>query len=665
MGSQGVEAPMDTFRTLQSIWADILQQDMLSIGPDANFFQLGGNSILVMPLVAHARAHSIDIGSADVHQLQTLSAIVAKARLRSVPPPQSTSPADDVDVTSSHITPDVRLVSLELGIPEGDIEKVLKATNFQSYCLAQTFSPSRGWLNFFSYDLHGSIDVKQLKYACHALVQRHEVLRTRFVALHGSVQQVIPRYRAEDVQFQVLEGFSEMHSLGPLASLVHSDSAPSLNDVLVRFVLHIVHPGHVRLTMRISHAQYDGLSMPIILKDLNALYNTIALDPPARFSEYVEESERLLSQNEHAQQFWCQLLQGSQVTPIVVRKKFSSHSPQQDYPLDQTTIRTIRLPRSTSDASTTPATIIKAAWALVLGRLSQRQDVGFGHLTNIRPSLDHLPAIHEVVGPCLNVLPVRVQLQPISARRELLHAIQQQYIGALPHSMLGFREIIDHGTQRPPSTRFSSILQYQNLHQDLDSVLLGGATGSLEAYVPASDAADLWIMVTPTDKCGAERLHEIKLSYSTATILSSVADRILDEFDDAISLLQAPHVSDDGFQLHTYFDQTAPESPPTLPIDRQLEGTDLPPRAAIIAAVKGIWEQVFGPQFHREDTKMRKEECRAMLHTPFGPGPVSAAQLSLLFQQARVEISPAEAAEYPIIFQQSLLWGYKMREESR
>ncbi|PYH86146.1 acetyl-CoA synthetase-like protein [Aspergillus uvarum CBS 121591] len=665
MGSQRVEVPMDTFRTLQSIWADILQHDLLSIGPNANFFHLGGDSILVMRLVANARAHSIDISSADVHKLQTLSAIVAKARLRILPPHQSTSPADDIDVTSSQVTPDLRLVSLELGIPEGDIEKVHKATDFQSYCLAQTLSPSRGWLNFFSYDLHGSINVKQLEYACHALVQRHEVLRARFVALHGSVQQVIPRYRAEDVHFQVHEGLSKMHSLGLLASLVHNDPAPSLNDVLVRFVLHIIHPGRIRLTMRISHAQYDGLSMPIILKDLDTLYNGIALAPPARFSEYVEESERLLSQNEHAQQFWCQLLQGSQVTPIVVRSKLSLHSLQKDYPLDQTTIRTIRLSRSAFGASITPATIIKAAWALVLGRLSQHQDVVFGHLTSTRPSLDHLPAIHEVVGPCLNVLPVRVQLHPTTERRELLDAIQQQYIDALPHSMLGFRRIIDHCTQWPPSTRLSSILQYQNLHQDLDSVLLGGATGSLEAYVPVSDAADLWMMVTPTNDCGAERLHEIKLSYSAATIPPSIADRILDEFDDAILFLQTPHASDDGIRLHTYFDQTAPEFPPTLPIDRQLAETDLPPRPAIIAAVKAIWEQVFGPHVHREKTKARKEECRAMLHTPFGPDPVSAAQLSLLFQQAGVEISPAEAAEYPTIFQQSLLWGYKMREGSR
>lgn len=361
----------------------------------------------------------------------------------------------------------------------------------------------------------------------------------------------------------------------------------------------IVHPGRIRLTMRISHTQYDGLSMPFILKDLDALYNGIVLAPPARFSEYMGESERLLSQNKHAQQFWRQLLQGSQVTPIVARSKLSSHSLQKDYPLDQTTIRTIRLSPSASDASTTPATITKPAWALVLGRLSQHQDAVFGHLTSTPPSLVYLPAIHEVVGPCLHVLPVRVQLQPTTARRELLHAIQQQYISALPHSMLGFGEIIDHCTQWPPTTRLSSILQYQNLHQDLDSVLLGGDTGSLEAYVPTSDAADLRMMVTPRDNCGAERLHEIKLSYGAATMPSSIADRILDESADAISFLQAPHASDDGYRLHTYFDQTAPESPPTLAIDRQLAETDLPPRAAIIAAVKGIWEQAFGPQFHR------------------------------------------------------------------
>lgn len=645
------------YRTLQGIWAGIFKSDMSSIGPDANFFQLGGDSILVMRLVSGARAKSIYITSADVHQLQTLSAIVSKAKLRVTNEGHQSLPLTEPKTDPTPISPDLRLISLELGIPEGDIEKVLKATDFQSYCLAQTVSPSRGWLNYFSYDLHGGIDTEKLKYACHALVERHEILRARFVVLRGSVLQVIPRYRAADVRFEVYDESTGTHNPDTLTSLVHNDRAPALNDVLIRFVLHIASLERVRLTIRISHAQYDGICMPIIQQDLHALYSGHKMSPPLKFLTYVEESERLLSETNDAEHFWSNLLRVSRVTPIVVRKQPNQSQPK-EHPLDQSTIRTVPLSRLPHNSSITPATIVKSAWALVLSRLSRHDDVVFGHLTNTRPSLDHLSGINEVVGPCLNLVPIRVQIGDKTTGSDLLAGVQQQYVDALPHTMMGFQRIIERCTKWSRSERFSSILQYQNLHQDMDDIVIGNAKGTLEAYVPSSDAADLWIMVTPIEGGDGDGMTEIKVNFSSATISPQIAESIIEEFCHAIAILQQ---DTEGASTRPLRDTLEPSpSLPKFPVSLDgLPVSEAQPRAAI-DSVRKIWEQVFGPRFSAD-----KGDSHSLLHTPFHGDALSAGQLSSSFRKSGVDISPAEAIDYPTIFQQSLLWNYKLREASR
>jgi aryl carrier-like protein len=53
-------------QTLQHLWARVLHREADSIGPDDNFFRLGGDSILVMKLASQAGDQGLKIRVPDV-----------------------------------------------------------------------------------------------------------------------------------------------------------------------------------------------------------------------------------------------------------------------------------------------------------------------------------------------------------------------------------------------------------------------------------------------------------------------------------------------------------------------------------------------------------------------------------------------------------------------
>jgi amino acid adenylation domain-containing protein/non-ribosomal peptide synthase protein (TIGR01720 family) len=67
-------ASTDTERRLQQLWARVLNIDPASIGVEDSFFQLGGDSITAMKLVAEARSVDLQLSVADIFQQPTILA---------------------------------------------------------------------------------------------------------------------------------------------------------------------------------------------------------------------------------------------------------------------------------------------------------------------------------------------------------------------------------------------------------------------------------------------------------------------------------------------------------------------------------------------------------------------------------------------------------------
>lgn len=95
----GVKTPSaprnDVEKTLLAIWREVLRRE--DIGVEDNFFDLGGDSVIAMQIVARAQAKGLVLVPTQLFEHQTVAAqaLVAQASIsEAVPPPVVTRPAD-------------------------------------------------------------------------------------------------------------------------------------------------------------------------------------------------------------------------------------------------------------------------------------------------------------------------------------------------------------------------------------------------------------------------------------------------------------------------------------------------------------------------------------------------------------------------------------------
>lgn len=549
-------AAMAGDKTLLALWSVQLNLPEESISRQDNFFDLGGDSILAMKLVGDARDHGLSLTVADVFRHPSFEAMAAIACADDI---QFFDRFDNQDghgtkqavkrdlyerfsllaATNVDAFLQTSIVS-QVGVFRGGILDVLPATDFQSLAVAGALLQSRWMLNYFSLDGEGPLNIAQLKHACFRLVQSLDILRTVFVPSGGRFLQVIlrtlrPTLHVLDVD-EPLDAFTaEMQHRG-----YEGGDTPRLGESFVEFtVLRQRHSSRHRILLRISHAQYDGVCLPKILDGLQAAYRGEPVPHPPSFANYLRASAVGLT-SEHYQH-WKKLLEDSSMTQIVRR-----NGP--NYPTSATgaTIclkRTVHVPPVESGRITT-ATVIKAAWAYVLAQVSASADVVFGHTISGRNA--DVEGIENMIGPCLNLVPVRVQFdRPGLTARSLLRQIQDQQVANMPHEVLGFREIVRHCTAWPDWTYFTSTVQHQNLDQS-SSVRLGDVNYRVScASAAQEDFADLSVYSQRrVDSDGTvdatDDMYEIMLSFAeNGGITRAFAERALDMLSEATRLFSA------------------------------------------------------------------------------------------------------------------------------
>jgi len=88
----------------------------------------------------------------------------------------------------------------------------------------------------------------------------------------------------------------------------------------------------------------------------------------------------------------------------------------------------------------TESSVLKAAWAMVLSRELDVHDVVFGMVTANRSS--EFIETDQVLGPCVNYLPVRAYPARYKGFDSLVREIDAQHRASVPHQDLGCRQII-------------------------------------------------------------------------------------------------------------------------------------------------------------------------------------------------------------------------------
>lgn len=511
-------------KKLWNLWSLALGLPPSNVKPRDSFFKLGGDSIAAMKMVSIAREQGLALTVADIfnnpvfEDMVTAVGATVKSHTRDEPQikKESEQPTENKTVLteslSSKNSSTIGFASLDdmslqsricpkVGVFKGGIADVLPTTDFQALSITATLFKSRWMLNYFYLDGKGPLDLKRLREACMRVVESFDILRTVFVCVHGQFFQVVLRkLRPGIFVYETDESLDEFTE-----SLQRRDREREMRQgeqYVQFFIVKKKDHDHHRILIRMSHTQFDGVCLSKIMSALKMAYEGSPLPPGSSFAHYMRLLPGTITPEHY--HHWTTLLKGSKMPEIIQRE-----GPNKFQHIGSFTElrKTVDVPPNAL-GNVTIATLVQSAWALTLAKLCSQSDVVFGLTINGRNTT--VPGVENTVGPCVNVIPVRVKFDNKWTALDLFRYLQDQQVANMPYESLGFREIIRHCTDWPDWTSFSTSVFHQNVDYEgqmqLDNTQyrMGGA-GVLDSFSdltlvskqPSSDKLDITMGYSP------------------------------------------------------------------------------------------------------------------------------------------------------------------------
>jgi amino acid adenylation domain-containing protein len=222
-----------------------------------------------------------------------------------------------------------------------------------------------------------------------------------------------------------------------------------VNGPLFRVSLIKIEDLEYLLTLTFHHIIGDGLSFDIILEELGTLYSafienaTPILPNPERFSEFAEKTNSFIESREYkpVEDFWLNIYKESVPTIDLkldfVRPEVRTYNcHRMDFPLDDKIINALKNIGVSNGCSL--VTTLLAAFEVFLYKLTNQNDlvVGFPSSGNI------LYDMRQLVGDCVNLLPLRSKVDPNLSFLNYLKQRNSQLFDAYEHQQVTFGHLL-------------------------------------------------------------------------------------------------------------------------------------------------------------------------------------------------------------------------------
>lgn len=273
------------------------------------------------------------------------------------------------------------------------------------------------------------------------------------------------------------------------------------------------------------HLLLDGWSMPVLIQELLTLYaaggEATALP---RVRPYREHLRHLAGQDRMAARAAWQAALAGLEEPTRVRAVPAGRVPTVPRRLE------FRAPERLGAALAERArahgltlnTVLQAAWAITLGRITGTTDVTFGVTVSGRSP--EVRGSETMVGLFINTLPLRLRLDPAESSAELLGRLQAEQSGLLEHQHLGLAELQELAGV---GELFDTAMVFENY--PLDASALHAPVGGVRlADVRVHDAVHytLGLMAVPEGGTLAFRM-DYQSDLVTAAEAEEIAERLL------------------------------------------------------------------------------------------------------------------------------------------
>lgn len=636
---------------LQLLWAKVLDIcDPSAIGLDDGFFDLGGDSITAIQLVAAARREGFLLTVSNVFAFSKLGqmcgAVLQNGHSRIKPIDQEVPPPFALLKDEQNHASRLDQISAEISIERISIQDVYPTTAIQLACVIEGQKWHKAWYSWFTLEIEGALDLKRLQHACQSVVDHHPILRTVFCMDGRSGLQVV--LRKNIIDFQAVQDKSDLDSILPMCQ----DTEPvAFGKHMAKFRLLSLDQNTHYLTVGLSHAQYDGMCISLILDDIQTAYRHQLLPTRPDYSIFI--SYALRANNEDAKSFWRTTLHGSTMTNLISRCL-----PSDRHLLQNREERQISKPSSRPNG-TTFSTILKAAWSLVLARYSGKSDIVFGNLISGRNA--PINGIEEIVGPCMNILPTRVRIDQNWSYNDLLDHLLAQQSAMIPYETMSYADIVEKCTQWPKSTRFGSVVQHQNLPTPAQYKGDPGEptwkTVGAISYPGLCDEVDSWVCSVPDGD------HiTIDLRYNDQILPPPIASELLDSLCTTIVYIFR---NADRNIMSSIKTTTTATSQPLLPILANVTNLPITPieetelNYQVLSTLRNSWQETLVGDVPVAERKSVTHDVDANFFE-MGGDSVAAAQLATSLAKQQLGVNIQDIFDYPTIRLQTLLASGKI-----
>ena len=439
------------------IWSEVLKRG--AVARDENFFELGGHSLLATQVISRVR--------------QVFGVEVALRRLFEQPTLRGFSQCIEAALHAEAGQTMPVLCELTAEQRENWGGKLPLSFAQQRLWFLDQLEPGSASYNIpMAVRLKGELNVAALERTLSEIVQRHEVLRTRFVNVDGAPRQQV--WEAEPIKLAV----TEIHApdreavVREMVTAEASEPFDLSRDLMLRVkLLRLSDQEHVVL-MTMHHIASDGWSMGVLIKEVATLYEAYSQGGeatlgalPVQYSDFAVWQRGWLQDEELEQQlsYWRVQLGGE--LPVL---ELPTDRARPAVPGYRGAYAGLRLPTDLSvglkDLSrregVTLFMTLLAAFQTLLHRYSGQDDIVVGSPVAGR----NQPETEGLIGFFVNTLALRAGMGGEPTFVGLLQRVKEVCLGAYAHQDVPFEKLVeelqpDRDTSRTPLFQVMFALQ--------------------------------------------------------------------------------------------------------------------------------------------------------------------------------------------------------------
>ena len=434
-----------------AVFAEALGMD--AVGPEDNFFLLGGHSLIAARIVARLGGPENRLRLRDLFEAPTARSLAARLEVADDPRAPISSFHDATE--TPHDLPTESVPDVQSGgerVVHRPRPEQLPASFAQRrlWTVTRLEEASSAYNIPLAARLRGALDVPALQQALRDVVERQESLRTVMIPIDGEpFQRLMAVPDASDLCTVLdVSALDEQECM----ALVQESSARPFDlerDLPIRvWILREAVDSHI-VVLVMHHIASDGLSLAPLMRDLEDAYvsrcrgRAPAWAPlPVTYADHtLWQRERSAEQSEEIE-WWRATLAGLPEETRLPGEKpdtLSGARPSGTVERVLPAEALARVQRLASEHGASVFMVCHAAVAVLLNRLGAGEDVALGTVTTGRDD----PVLESLVGFFVNTLAIRHDLTGNPTIAATIDRAREAILGAVEHSQVPFDMVVD------------------------------------------------------------------------------------------------------------------------------------------------------------------------------------------------------------------------------